>query len=195
MNIMYGNITLRAINMNDRDLLYMMINSPGIEATTVGSNYAVSIDSHIKWMEEFQNSDKELRFIIELKNGVSLGMISFTSIDWRNRTLEMGNKINTNERRRIYGDTLDAEYAALNYAFDELGMNRVEGRVIDYNRMSLKLSSYNGWKKEGVQRKKIFKNGRYHDLIIGAVLNEEFVRYKDGEAPWQKEEHYGRQLG
>lgn len=185
MNIRFGCVTLRAIDMQDLDLLLMLMNSPDVERTTVGMNYAVSSLNQEEWMRGFHNSDGCLRWMIELENGRTLGMISFTDIDWINRSASIGIKINPEERERIRGDVKDAMYAAHAYAFDELNLERLESATLDFNIFSLKLSRSMGYVDEGIQRKKIFKNGKRHDLVIGGLLREEFVRYEDGRAPWQ----------
>ena len=35
-------------------------------------------------------------------------------------------------------------------------------------------------------RKKVFRQGKWRDVVIGSLLRDEFIRYEDGSAPWQK---------
>ena len=162
-----------------------MMNEPSIEHDTVGWNFPVSSYQQEKWTKDFSNSMSCMRWMIELDNGNTIGMISLQDFDWKNRKATVGIKINIKETNRIYGDKKDAYYAVLLYAFDELGLNRIENSTLDYNIFSLKLSKSMGFVDEGVQRKAIYKFGKWHNLIIKGLLSEELIRYEDGNAPWQ----------
>lgn len=186
MNIKYGCVTLRAIELDDLELLRQMMNSPQVERNTVGWSTPVSVFSQEKWIKEQSNTMNCMRWIIELDNKAALGTIILHDIDWKNRSAGVGIKINTEEKNRIYGDTKDAYYALLLYAFDELGLNRIDISTLDYNIFSLKLSKSMGFVDEGRKRKCVYKSGKWHDLIIRGLLQEEFVRYDDGKAPWQR---------
>ena len=185
MNIKYGCVILRAIEEKDIEILKFMMNEPSIEHDTVGWNFPVSSYQQEKWTKDFSNSMSCMRWMIELDYGNTIGMISLQDFDWKNRKATVGIKINIKETNRIYGDTKDAYYAVLLYAFDELGLNRIENSTLDYNIFSLKLSKSMGFVDEGVQRKAIYKFGKWHNLIIKGLLSEELIRYEDGNAPWQ----------
>lgn len=186
MYIKFGYATLRAIEESDADLLKRMINSPEIEENTLGWSLPVSSFKQEQWIKNFSNSMDCIRWMIELENGTVLGMACLTDIDWKNRFASIGIKIDIEEKNRMYGDVKDAYYAVLLYAFDELGLNRIEAATLDYNIFSLKLSRSMGFVDEGIRRKKYYKNGQWHDIIVNGLLKEEFVHYEDGFAPWQK---------
>ncbi len=185
MYLKYGCVKLRAIETEDQELLKLLINSPEVEQTTVGWNLPVSSYQQNKWQSNSSNSMDCIRWIIELENQTVLGMISLMDVDWKNRSANINIKLNPYEKNRIRGDAKDAYYAVLSYAFDELGLNRIEHNTLEYNFFSLKLSRSMGFVDEGIKRKCIYKFGKWHDLIVGGLLNEEFKRYDDGTAPWQ----------
>ena len=185
MDLKFGSVCLRAIEVEDCDFLKDLINNPSIEYNVVGKSYSVSKKDELEWIQQFRNSDHCIRWIIE-SNSKRIGTFSFVDIDWINRTASSGIKIDGTVKDRNKGDIKDAFYAALAYAFDELNLHRINSDTLDYNFFSLKLQKTLGFKQEGIQRKRVFKNGNYHDLIILGLLNEEFTRYEDGAAPWQK---------
>lgn len=186
MNIRYGCVTLRAIEMEDVGLLKHLLNAPEVEVTTVGWNMPVSTYQQEQWMLNYRNSSDCMRWMIELENGTVLGMAILSSIDWKNRTACLGIKINPNEGSRIHGDVKDAVYGGLRYAFDELGLHRIDAETLSTNFFSLKLTRSMGFTDEGIKRECIFKAGEWHDLIVGGLLEQDFVRYQDGTAPWQR---------
>ncbi len=191
MILKYGNVILRAIEKEDASLLRTLINSIEVENMTVGWNPPVSKYNQDNWINNYADSDAQIRWMIEVDNGVTIGMIVLSDIDWKNRVGFVHYKINPFERDRKKGDTKNALYAVLQYAFDELGLHRIEGSILSYNTFSMKLIKSMGFTKEGTYRKKVYKNGEWHDEEFFALIDEEFMRFKDGEAPWQKERKKG----
>lgn len=186
MNIRYGCVTLRAIEMEDLELLKYLLNAPEVETQTVGWNMPVSSYQQEQWMRSYRNSSDCMRWMIELDNGTVLGLAVLKPIDWKNKSASFGIKIRPNEEKRIYGDVKDAFYGVLQYAFDELGLHRIQTETLSTNIFSLKLSRGMGFVDEGIKRESIFKMGEWRDLIIGGLLERDFARYPDGTAPWQR---------
>ncbi len=60
-----------------------------------------------------------------------------------------------------------------NYAFTELGLERVEASVFEYNPASMRVLEKNGFEKEGVLRKRIFKNNNLVDEYMFAKIKGE----------------------
>ncbi|WP_350286105.1 GNAT family protein [uncultured Croceitalea sp.] len=58
------------------------------------------------------------------------------------------------------------------YAFDKLNLNRIYTGVFEYNIASMKVLEKNGFKKEGVFKNAIFKNGKVCDEHRFYRLNE-----------------------
>ena len=174
MYIECQNVLLRAIEKKDMPLLHAMINSPEIERMTVGDCFPVSMDRQEKWFNEY-NQQKELRCMIEIKGGVTIGMIMLTEIDWKNRTAVLGQKIMAKKEDRVKDDVYNAMMGFLNYAFNELDLQCIYGTVFEYNFLSRKLAMKCGLKEEGILRSRIFKNGKRHNLISNSIIKEDFV--------------------
>ncbi len=58
------------------------------------------------------------------------------------------------------------------YAFKELKLVRVFAGVFDHNTASMRVLEKNGYLKEGILRKAVYKNGRLLDEHRYAILNE-----------------------
>lgn len=185
MILKYGNIKLRPIEKKDSELLALMINSQSIEAMTGGWNVPVSSLDQDKWIENYHNSRDCIRLMIELENGTTIGLISLTEIDWITRRGYISYKTNPEERSRLKGDMKNALYILAKYAFDEMGLHRLEGDILEYNTMSKKLIKSVGFVEEGVRRARVLKNGQWQNQVCYGLLDSEFSRYPDGTAPWQ----------
>ena len=58
--------------------------------------------------------------------------------------------------------------------FKELGLHRLDGSWFDENVASKRLYTKCGWKVEGVKRSCVFKHGKWRDLSIVGILNDEY---------------------
>ncbi len=174
MIIKYGCATLRPIEDRDFDLLYMMINDPDVEDMTIGWHYPIGENQQREFMKSFINSDKSIKLMIELSNGKTIGIILADDIDWKNRTVMTGYKISAPVEDRIRGDMVDAIIGFNNYLFNELGMNCIYGTILKDNIFALKLTRKMHSTVEGVLRQRVFKRGKYHDLLSVSTLRDEF---------------------
>jgi RimJ/RimL family protein N-acetyltransferase len=69
----------------------------------------------------------------------------------------------------------DATRTALAFAFGELNLHRVELEVFDFNPRAMRCYEKAGFRYEGIRRQAFFRNGRYHDIHLMAILDSEFV--------------------
>lgn len=173
MNIKGKIVTLRAIEIEDLELMREMINDSEIEKLVVGWAFPVSKYQQNQWYENNINSSNNLRFIIETPENGAIGLATFTDIDWKNRRAYHGIKI-ANKGVRTKGIGTDTVMAIMRYAFCELQLNRLDGSWFENNIASQKLYTKCGWKVEGKYRQYIYKNGQYHDLIAVGVLKEDY---------------------
>lgn len=168
-----GTIILRAIEERDLPFLQEMMNDPAIEKMTGGGCFPVSLDRQKRWFDSY-NQQEELRCMIQIKNADTIGCIMLTNIDWKNRTAELSQKTKANTKQRKENDMWDAMMGFLNYAFNELNLNCIYGTVLEYNLLSRKLAKKCGLKEEGVLRQRIYKNGKYHNLIANSIIKSDF---------------------
>lgn len=176
MNIFYGCVKLRAMERKDLPLLMELINDPEIEYMAGGESFPVSEEGQLRWFEHY-DGQKELRCMIELSNGTTIGTIGLSNMDYRNRTAEIFYKIDRNIENRIKGDIYDAINGVLTYGFDELNMNCIYAQVLEYNIRSQKVLEKCGFKQDGVLRQRKYKRGAYHDLVVYSILQSEYAGY------------------
>lgn len=118
---------------------------------------------------------EDIVFGIELKkSGKLIGIIGLHDIDWVSRKAITGTKIGPANLRSL-GLGTEAKQLLLEYAFNTLGLNRIQSQVIVYNQASLRYSAKCGYRQEGVLRQAVYKNGRFHDLIILSILRDEWL--------------------
>ncbi|PYT01156.1 MAG: GNAT family N-acetyltransferase [Acidobacteria bacterium] len=99
-----------------------------------------------------------------------IGSVGY-SFDWPVRKTEIGYWIDKDEERR--GIITRACRMMIDYAFDELQLNRVEIRCSTENRRSAAVPERLGFRKEGVIRQSEILNGKLHDFNIYGLLAED----------------------
>ena len=62
----------------------------------------------------------------------------------------------------------------MRYAFDELQLNRLDGRWFSDNVPSKNMYMKCGWKEEGIRRNYIFKHGEFRNLVETGILASEY---------------------
>lgn len=174
MEIYGEKVKLRAMEPEDMELFRQLMNDPETEKTTVGRNMPVSKYQQMKWYESAVSNRDLLRFtIVELETGKAVGLYSAMKIDWQNRSIFVSYKIASDARGK--GLATDAQFAFFRYAFEEMGMHKIDESVLDFNAASKRVAKKVGMKPEGTKREAVFKNGSYHDLILLGALYEDFL--------------------
>lgn len=186
MNIKGKIVTLRAMELEDQEMLRETVNDPEIERMIGGYSYPVSKEQQIAWFNVNVNNQNNLRLIIETEDDGAVGFANIVNIDWKNRSAFHGIKI-ANKKFRSKGIGTDTVMAIMRYAFEELQLNRLDGSIVEYNESSRKLYCEKcGWVVEGIKRKSSFKMNEYHDELIVGILREEYQKLVKNNNYWEK---------
>lgn len=185
MNILGKLLTLRAIEEPDLPLLQRWANDPVTQDAIGELHFPSSAHFHKGWFEALRGDKLNQRFIVEAPDAGPIGTSSIVNIDWRNRHAWHGLVIGDGSHRgKGYG--VDAVMATMRFAFDELGLERLDGGMIEYNGQSVGLycSQKLGWKQEGRKRNYFFRKGRYWDQIIVGVTRTDYLALVERTQYW-----------
>ena len=175
MNIKYENITLRAIEEDDLNLLREMMNDGEIEKMIGGFSFPVSKYQQQKWFTSLCGSQNEFRVMIEVKSYGAIGTIILTDIDWKNKTAQIHCKIVSSEKIRGNGYGTRAIKLLTNYSFVQLNIECVYCNILEENYASKRAFEKAGYSKEGLLRKRVYKNGKYHNVEVWSILKGELL--------------------
>jgi [ribosomal protein S5]-alanine N-acetyltransferase len=109
--------------------------------------------------------------IADRETDAFLGTIMIHSCDWKHRRAEIGGWTVPGCRDRGVGSA--AFQLVLDWAFDELGLERIEITALPENVSIPHLAEKFGFTYEGTMRKRNFERGRRVDLLLWALLREE----------------------
>lgn len=163
-------VTLRPIALDDAPLTLAWRQS----ARAANLNQAPqSVEQQAKWIST--RPDSEYNFIIELKDGRRVGMVSLTGVDTTHRRAEPGRfLIGDEEAVRGVPAAVEAMKLVYELAFGRLGLQRVHGCVASDNKLMIKWQKFMGMTEEGRLRNHYFINNRFQDAIIFGLLAEEY---------------------
>lgn len=147
---------------NNRELIYLAGMSP----------YPKSSWEIERWFETAMNNPSGKIFAIKTLEGEYIGNIEISGIDWRIRKGELGLMIgDSNYWNKGYGE--EAVMLLVNFAFDEMHLNRISANVLDFNKRAIKCFEKCGFIKEGISRSAFYSKGKYNNVIQFAVLSDE----------------------
>jgi ribosomal-protein-alanine N-acetyltransferase len=72
----------------------------------------------------------------------------------------------------------EALNAIIRFGFERMALNRVEADASVYNDASTRVLYKLGFQQEGRQREQYYEDGRYHDLLLFALLRREYFMHQ-----------------
>jgi len=121
-----------------------------------------------------QFASQETMNLVIIEGGNIAGGIGLNVIDKVNRSTEIGYWLTKAATGR--GVATRAVRRLVEFAFDELGMNRIVIRVAEGNLKSMAIPERLGFRLEGAQREAEWLHGRFVDLIVYSMLKNEWDR-------------------
>lgn len=175
MAILGNLVCLRAIEPADLSLLLRWSNDPDLQ-TLLGGWHFPSSNLHMeKWLQRIQTDNDNQRFAIETKSHGLIGTANLLNINWKDRNAFTGLLLGEQEiRGQGYGT--DTIMAIMRYAFDELGLERLDTTIIEYNQASLHTYLVKcGWKEEGRKQNFYWRKGRFWDQVITGITRDQYL--------------------
>jgi RimJ/RimL family protein N-acetyltransferase len=123
-----------------------------------------------RWVQRLL--DQEYAWIIEV--GSLIGQIRLDQVGLRDRRASLAIGI---EDASQLGKGFGSEVIALvlGYAFNVLKLHRVSVRVVDYNLRAIRTYQRCGFFIEGREREAAFVDGDWHDDVMMAILDREYL--------------------
>ena len=170
-------VYLRPLARDDAPLLAQWINDPEVTRTLLMYR-PMSLHAEEAWIASLGTSPDEVVLGIALKHSDALiGSTGLHRIDWKNRHASFGILIGVkDEWGKGYGTEATTLMTA--YAFETLNLNRVWLQVYDNNARGRRVYEKVGFQTEGVLRQETYRQGRYFDAFIMAILRQDWEQRK-----------------
>ncbi|HAS79648.1 MAG TPA: N-acetyltransferase [Fusobacteriaceae bacterium] len=134
--------------------------------------YPFTLEDEEKWYSGISAIKDTYTFALETLEDRYIGGCGINSIDWKNSKVVIGIFIGDKEYwSKGYGS--DAINILVKFIFDEMNINKIALNVYSFNERAIKCYEKCGFKREGVLREELFRQGRYHDEILMSILKSE----------------------
>ncbi|WP_049888082.1 MULTISPECIES: GNAT family N-acetyltransferase [unclassified Natrinema] len=163
-------ITLRPIEEEDIEFLQKQVNDPRIWRP-IGRSRPMNREQEREFFETDVCGDDTIVLLI-VADSTPIGTVGLHSFDWETQRAELGYWLAPDYHGEGYGSEAAGRIVA--YAFDQLGLHRIEARVFERNDPSRRLLESVGFTQEGVHRDVEFIDGAYRDAYWYGLLEDEW---------------------
>lgn len=168
-------LILRTIRISDADSMFE-IKSDREVTSRYGAEAHESIERTRKWIELVLKDYMEhtvLYWCITMKgDDTPIGSFTLWNLDLKSSCGELGYEMN----RAYWGRGIMHEALArvVDWAFAEMGLNRIEACPLSINTPSRNILEKLGFRLEGNLRERIYFNGNYEDQVYYSLLKREW---------------------
>jgi RimJ/RimL family protein N-acetyltransferase len=176
------NISFRSFKKEDSLFVNKLRSSESTEEKIGGVKRFISQEKDDKWVEDIIMDDgiSKISVVIcktdEVKTVV--GYTSISDIDYRNGTCFWSSlKILPEMVGKQYG--YQATLKVLKHVFEELRMSRCSAMGLEDHEVALKMMEKAGYKREGLMRNFVYKNGEHKNVWLLSVTLEDYKEIKE----------------
>ncbi|WP_267639583.1 GNAT family N-acetyltransferase [Haloarchaeobius amylolyticus] len=170
-----GRVSLRPIEPDDLPALRAGWNDPAVWRM-LDTVEPQSPGSFERMVEGWQDDDRHVPFAIDADGLV--GLLQVKRIHWQSRICTFSYFVLPDATGDGYATA--AVELGLEYAFDSLGLHRVQAKTIALNEGSQRVLEKAGFTHEGTARRQAYVDGSYHDLLSWGLLDEEWRERREG---------------
>jgi len=164
---------LRPVEPKDIPRLYQFKNDPDVAALLGGFRAGLSLADTAEWVEYHRKrTDEVIWAIADPADDDFLGHVGLYRIDQRVRSAEFAIMIGSKQH---WGRGLGRAVTqfAVDWGFSELNLHRIYLSVLATNERAIHVDKSVGFTEEGRLRAAQFKGGRFVDLVLMSILEDE----------------------
>lgn len=162
-------IYFRALTIEDAPQTITFRKDKEIQELYLGNIYPNSLALEKNWIERLPGLEPyTVTFGIENDKKELVGFFQLKNIDYINGHGEFSILIGAEYQGKAYGKLTTKQ--AIDYAFNTLNLRKLYLYVLSLNTRAIQLYDGLMFKKSGVLKQHVFRNGEYHDLIIMELI-------------------------
>ena len=176
-NLLHGpRVRLTAVTLDDLPTIAHWSQDAGFARMFEANPAAPKAPSALEsWLDGYSRSNTGYLFGVRLLDGDGLlGFIELDSILWPHRhtwvSIGIGDAANQGQ-----GYGAEALSLALQFAFQELNLHRVQLTVFSYNQRAIALYEKLGFRREGIFREHLERDGTRFDMYLYGMLRPEWL--------------------
>lgn len=168
-------MTLEPLTEATVDLILPWRNAPEVRQQMY-SRHEIAPDEHRTWFEHMQADPSQRWYLYRDARTGPVGVVYFTDIAPESATAMWGFYARPESPA---GTGKRILYAALEHAFNNLGLHKLSGEVLATNSASARLHQQCGFTREGVFREQHFDGEAYVDIIRLGLLAREWPEHRE----------------
>lgn len=162
---------LRPVQLSDAEMILSWRNQDNVRVNMY-NHEIIDLDSHMKWFTSILNNTSCLYFIYE-QQGKAMGVLSFSQIDMKNKKASWAFYSGNTAVRGIGSEM---EQLALDYAFNELNLNKLCCEVLEFNNSVINFHRKFGFKIEGIKKQDYCRDGFFYDIYQLAITKRDYLK-------------------
>ena len=168
-------IYLRGFKESDTEQINRWRNDRAMQALVSAPFRYVPEAIEREWVKsKMMENRRDIYLAVCLKSDdTMIGYVSVNNIDYASRTAVGGGVV----LDRKYQDGIARHEVGMlvrELVFDQLNINRYEGRCLREHTTSRIVMEATGYRLEGYARQAVYKDGRYHDQCVYSLLREDY---------------------
>jgi RimJ/RimL family protein N-acetyltransferase len=178
MRIEGRQVVLRDVQRADMENKVRWFNDPQVNKTLLLED-KLDLQRTLKWFDEHARDDSRKEFIVESKQGESIGITGLLHINRRHGTAECYCIIG---EKAYWGKGIGTEVHKLlvDWGFKNLGLNKIWADIRAENIAIIKVIERLGFKVEGTLRQERIIDGKRIDVVRIGLLRDEFYQLHPG---------------
>lgn len=168
-------VKLRKLATNDYTIYHNWRNDMEVMETTSPYLDMYTLEETEQFITAIVSQSDAKGYMIEhKKTGQTVGIVSLINIDYKNRSAECIIDIGAKD---MWGKGVGTAAVSLilEFAFLELNLHRVYLQVFSFNKKAIKLYEKTGFIYEGKQREALYRMGKWHDIVMMSILENEYI--------------------
>ncbi|MGB7399890.1 UDP-4-amino-4,6-dideoxy-N-acetyl-beta-L-altrosamine N-acetyltransferase [Castellaniella sp.] len=163
-------MSLFPLNGDDLDMVLLWRNQASVRKNMYTA-HSISIEEHREWFEKIKDRQDSKWLIYKEKNGIAAGVVYFTNISAITKNAFWGFYAGADAMRGV-GSRMELE--ALDYAFQVLGLHKLNCEIFSSNSNVIRLHEKFGFSIEGRFRDFHFDGMDYIDIVRMGILEHEW---------------------
>ena len=179
---MDSTVLFRDFEERDIDFIYRCKNDKKLNSLIVGEWRPFTYEEAEKWVHGCMGVHDTFKFWAVCTNDVEkriIGWISLSQIDYTNKSACFHGIVIADPLYKDGFAWLECYVFILKYAFEILKINRLYGESLVGHPQSNAVGAIFYWTHEGTKRQAVYKNNRYYDVKLSAILQNEYFEHKN----------------
>lgn len=179
---MESTVTFRDFEERDIDFIYKCKNDEKLNEMIVGQFHPFTYDEAAKWVHGCMGEHDTFKFWAVCTNDEEkriVGWAAIAEIDRINQSASTHSIVIADKKYNDGFAWLETVIYMFQYAFEELGINRLYGVSLMGHKMSNRIGPLMFMQTEGILRQAIYKNDRFYDLHYSGILKDEYFAHRE----------------